>query len=78
MTQPWLRSLSDFRKRCIKRLVKLRNIAVDAKKHDDAIGDSSDAQKLDPMNLNKILLEYSNEVWVALSYMPDLVDLADR
>ena len=51
---------------------------MDAKRHDEAIGDSSDGQKLDPMNLNEILLKYSSEVCVALSYMPDHVDLADR
>ncbi|KAN0091421.1 hypothetical protein V8E55_004987 [Tylopilus felleus] len=52
----------EFRKRCIKRLVKLRNTAMDAKKHDEAIGHYSDAQTLDPMHLNEILLKYSNEV----------------
>ena len=50
---------------------------MDAKQHDEAIGDFSDAQKLDPMHLDEIL-KYSNEVWVASSYMPDRVDLADR
>ena len=35
-----------------------------AKKHDEAIGDFSDAQKLNPVNLNEVLLKYSNEVWV--------------
>ena len=43
----------------------LRSIAMDAKTHDEAIGDFSDAQKLDPVNLNEVLLKYSNEVWVA-------------
>ena len=37
---------------------------MDAKQHDEAIGDFSDAQKLDPMYLDEIL-KYSNEVWVA-------------
>ncbi|KAN0091542.1 hypothetical protein V8E55_005108 [Tylopilus felleus] len=46
----------DFRKRCIKRLVKLRNTAMGARKHDEAIGDFSGAQ-----NLNEVL-KYSNEV----------------
>ena len=78
MTQPWLRSLSDFRKRFIKRLVKLRNAVMDAKQHDGAIGEFSDAQKLDPVNLNEVLLKYSNEVWVAFSYMSHRADLADR
>ena len=51
---------------------------MDAKKHDEAIGHYSDAQTLDPMHLNEILLKYSNEVWVVLSYMSHRADLADR
>ena len=50
---------------------------MDTEKHDEAIGDFSDAQKLEPMNLNEILLKYSNEVWIALSYMSHCADLAD-
>ena len=45
-------------------LEKLGNTARDSKKHDEAIEYYSTALLLDPTNVNDILLERSNQVWI--------------
>ena len=41
---------------------------MDARQDHEAVGDFSDAQKLDVVYLNEVLLKHSNGVWVAFQF----------
>ncbi|KAG9309693.1 hypothetical protein JVU11DRAFT_10366 [Chiua virens] len=65
---------ADFRERCIEKLVELGDIAMDSKKHDEAIGYYSSARSLDPENLKEILVKRSKGLAMVVSWERALSD----
>ena len=67
----------DFRGRCVEKLEKLGDTAIDSKKYDEAIKQYSDALTLDTTNQCGILLKRSKVRVVMGSWEEALVD-ADK
>ena len=67
----------DFRARCVGRLEKLGDTAMESKNHDEAIGYFSDALSLGPMDLSDILVKRSKARAVMGSWEGALID-ADK
>ena len=51
--------LTDFRGRCIEKLDKLGDKAIDSQNHNEAVKHYSDALSLNPQNLSDILYKRS-------------------
>ena len=68
---------ADFRGRCIEKLGKLGDIAIDSQNHNEAIIHYSDAISLNPQNLSDILYKRSKAQSLAGSWQDALLD-ADK
>ena len=65
---------ADFRGRCIEKLEKLGDTAVDSQNHNEAVIRYSEALSLDPHNLSDILYKRSKTQSLAGSWQDSLLD----
>ena len=69
--------LTEFRGRCIEKLEKLGDTAIDSQNHKQAVKHYSDALLLDPQNPNDILYKRSKAQSLVGSWQDSLLD-ADK
>lgn len=69
-------SPSDFKQRCVEKLVHLGDVARDAERHDEAITQYSAALSLDP-TIPHVFMKRS-KAYMAKGLWEDAIDDADR
>ena len=72
-----LTMFADFRGRCIEKLEKLGDTAVDSQNHNEAVKRYSDALSLNPQDLSDILYKRSEAQSLVGSWQDSLLD-ADK
>ena len=72
-----LTMFTDFRGRCIEKLEKLGDTAVDSQNYHEAVKRYSDALSLNPQNLSDILYKRSRAQSLVGSWQDSLLD-ADK